>query len=154
MDLDADEDTQQISAVFSVIQDVDEGDVRYMARELLNENRDHLPKADIFSLAASVYEMFLHSPLPSNGEEWAALREGHLSPDATSKMSQNFKQLIQSMMNPDPAKRPSAEVLLKTGGSGGILLGPEQLGRDRLIREVEHLRGLHPAHILKRANTM
>ena len=142
MDLDAEEDTQQISAVFSVIQDVDEGDVRYMARELLNENRDHLPKADIFSLAASVYEMFLHSPLPSNGEEWAALREGHLSPDATSKMSQNFKQLIQSMMNPDPAKRPSAEALLKTGGSGGILLGPEQLGRDRLIREVEHLRGL------------
>jgi len=35
---------------------VEEGDVRYLPAEILNENFEHLIKADIFSLALTVYQ--------------------------------------------------------------------------------------------------
>jgi len=149
-----DEDNErQISAAFSVVQDVDEGDVRYMPKELLAENYDHLPKADIFSLAASVYEMFLQKTLPSTGDEWNDLRSGHLSEEALRKMSSNFKQLILAMMHPNPAKRPSAETLLMKVGVGKVLFAQEELLEEHVRREM--MKGLHPSQfLLKRANTM
>ena len=55
---------------------VDEGDAKYMARELLEDEYGALPKADIFSLGASAYEMCLGRDLPPNGAEWASIREG------------------------------------------------------------------------------
>jgi len=144
------EDVEQMRAANTVVLDPDEGDVRYMPRERLYPNREHLTKADIFSLAASIYEMFLQRSLPRNGDEWHALRDGQMSPEATKKMSPNFRQLMHLMMHPDPARRPSAEALVVTGGPGGILLPPE-----RAKKQAELLRGLHPAHaVLKRANTM
>ncbi|KAH6808472.1 WEE1-like kinase [Perilla frutescens var. frutescens] len=36
---------------------VEEGDARYMPREILNENYDNLDRVDIFSLGASIYEL-------------------------------------------------------------------------------------------------
>ena len=55
-----------------------EGDCRYMAPELLNDDARDLPRADVFSLGLSVYELARHVPLPKNGGEWQALRAGNV----------------------------------------------------------------------------
>jgi wee1-like protein kinase len=61
--------------------DVEEGDSRYMALELLQDGapqRD-LTKCDIFSLGCTLYEICLGEELPLSGEKWVELREGKLS---------------------------------------------------------------------------
>ncbi|GJD11505.1 Wee1-like protein kinase [Galdieria sulphuraria] len=62
--------------------DLSEGDSRYIAPELLEENYQFLTKADIFSLGMTAYELCRESkvPLPSGGEEWHDIRQGHLEP--------------------------------------------------------------------------
>lgn len=57
----------------------DEGDVRYLAREVLQEQFTELPKADVFSLGLMAYEAAGGGPLPKEGDEWHALRNGELS---------------------------------------------------------------------------
>lgn len=55
--------------------DVEEGDSRYLAREMLNVTPDiDLRKADIFSLAMTAYEMMTMEILPNNGAEWQQIR--------------------------------------------------------------------------------
>jgi serine/threonine protein kinase len=140
-----------------------QGDSRYMPRELLQERHEHLPKADVFSLGISAYQVFLRGALPPNGDAWGALRDGQFCPQAVSRMGQFVFQLLQLMMHPDPVRRPSAEALLATGGPGGVLSTQADRTRSQLEREVEVLRdyaqhslGMFAAvpHVLRRANTM
>lgn len=42
------------------------GERRYVAREVLNDDRRTLDKADIFSLGASVYELAANKQLPDS----------------------------------------------------------------------------------------
>lgn len=49
-----------------------------MPQEILNENYNHLDKADIFSLGATIYELIRRSPLPDSGSQILNLREGKL----------------------------------------------------------------------------
>ena len=78
-----------------------------------------LTKCDIFSLGASVYEVARGARLALNGAEWHSLRKGNLvfhpeNPEVTSALlSPSFMALIQSMLAPDPQRRPSARQLLK-----------------------------------------
>lgn len=58
--------------------DMQEGDVRFLAREVLRDNRDHLRAADMFSLGASVYSTMICRDLPKNGKEWNNIRDGFL----------------------------------------------------------------------------
>ena len=89
---------------------VEEGDTRYLAKELLAENYGNLTKADIFSTGIMVHELASCNPLPMNGDEWHKLRDGaapHLP-----RYSANFNSLIESMLHPDPMQRPSANAVL------------------------------------------
>ena len=89
---------------------VEEGDTRYLAKELLAENYRNLTKADIFSTGIMVHELAACNPLPMNGDDWHKLRDG--SAPHLPRYSANFNNLIQRMLHPDPTQRPSANSVL------------------------------------------
>jgi len=72
---------------------VEDGDSRYLAKEILNEDHTHLAKADIFSLGLSIFELASKTELPKNGDEWHQLRSGTLPP--LEHYSQEFNAIIK-----------------------------------------------------------
>lgn len=87
-----------------------------MAKELLNEVFDpkELPKADLFSLGATIYELILCEELPCNGEEWHAIREGRLEKlERSNRVSEGFKGLVRGLMEKETNKRPCLEEVIR-----------------------------------------
>lgn len=100
----------------SSVPKVEEGDARYLCRELIEGTfcMQQLDKIDIFALGVSVFELINGETLPSNGFKWQQIRNGHLewnrnaeAPEASS----NMKQLVGAMMHSNPCERPSAQQL-------------------------------------------
>jgi len=84
---------------------VDEGDARYLPPELLNDDFSALDRADVFSLGASIYELAIGTSLPSNGDDYQALRQGLVPRDSCGDVA--YAHIVR-MMAPIARDRPSA----------------------------------------------
>jgi len=68
------------------------------------EQYDHLPKGDIFSLGASMYEIALGRELPANGPEWNQIRDGGMDDSVFGIFLAPLAQLTRLMMHPEPIR--------------------------------------------------
>lgn len=70
-------------------------------------------------------------PLPKNGDEWHAIRQGRL-PYLAGRYSSELHSLLEQMIHPDPMERPSAHDLTQHA-----VLGPNGAkSKDQLSREL------------------
>lgn len=91
----------------------DVGDSRYAAIEFL-QNDMISPKADIASFGFSMLELMAQVELPNEGDEWNSVRKiGGAESFLNRAYSEELKQLIRDMINPDPTQRPAAGEILK-----------------------------------------
>jgi hypothetical protein len=121
----------------NLVDDITEGDSRYLAPEMLQIMSDYyipdLTKSDIFSVAASFLELIWGRPLPGNGQEWHRIRNGDIEfPDG---YSEELKDVIKLMLANRAEDRPSAEELLST-----VFISEDQREIRRLRQELDELR--------------
>ncbi|KAM4526177.1 membrane-associated tyrosine- and threonine-specific cdc2-inhibitory kinase isoform 1-T2 [Fundulus diaphanus] len=91
-------------------EDIQEGDPRYMAPELLRG--EYGPAADVFSLGVSILELACNLEVPNGGPGWQQLRQGHLPSEFTNGLSVELQSVLRMMLIPEPSERPTVSELL------------------------------------------
>ena len=89
--------------------DEQEGDARYLSRDLLDAQPSFA--ADIFSFGMMVYEIATGETLPGHGPRWDYLRSGTVPP--LTSCSAHLAQLITATMSAQPPSRPSAQQIME-----------------------------------------
>ncbi len=91
-----------------------EGDSIFMAPELLSgANSQKISKAaDVFSLGATLLEISVGINLPNGGPMWHSLREGDIQFSPSAQRSPALEDIINRMMEPEPANRPTIDEVL------------------------------------------
>mmetsp|Transcript_15992 Transcript_15992/g.36611 ORF Transcript_15992/g.36611 Transcript_15992/m.36611 type:complete len:593 (-) Transcript_15992:75-1853(-) len=102
-----------VAALGAGCDEINEGDCRYLAKELLRGDFTEPKKADVFSLGLTCYELAANpKELPCNGEEWHQLRDGLMEEAYISQLGTSLQQLLRRMLSPIASDRPHcAEVL-------------------------------------------
>jgi len=114
------------AAMGSGCDEINEGDSRYLAREVLQGNFSDLTKADVFSLGLTCYELATNpKELPCNGEEWHRLRDEGLDECLASHLPPSMLALIRCMAHPVAGDRPPCEKVLEHEAIS--LLRPKEL---------------------------
>eukprot|EP00118_Oscarella_pearsei_P006872 m.32075 g.32075 ORF g.32075 m.32075 type:complete len:287 (+) comp31594_c0_seq2:925-1785(+) len=93
------------------VHEAQDGDPKYLAPELLQNQFDK--SADVFSLGMTLLELSCDIDLPNSGQAWHVLRSGHIPDSLTQDLSADLRQLIRTMLNPDPAARPTIGQVLQ-----------------------------------------
>lgn len=95
-------------ATFIKAWDEQEGDAKYLSRDLLESKPS--TKADIFSFGIMIYEIKSGEDLPGKGQQWEYLRNG--SVPVPTNCSVLLGGLVQRSMHPQPESRPTAQDII------------------------------------------
>lgn len=94
------------------VRTIEDGDCRYLPKELLRDDYSQLQKADVFSTALTAYEAATKKHLPKNGPEWHRLRDGEFSLPQTPVFSTGLEKMLKKMVDLDPTNRPNASTVV------------------------------------------
>ncbi|CAL2031028.1 unnamed protein product [Caenorhabditis brenneri] len=92
------------------VKSAEEGDSKYLAPEVLNGRPTKA--SDIFSLGVTILEAATDLDVPSSGDAWHQIRNGQIPPRFFVGISPILQDLIKSMLDKDPLKRPTSQTLL------------------------------------------